>query len=123
MAAYFYGYRALTLAAVFAHLALRAPWLSFVWAALLAVCATSNSIPASFYATVLFGRAHFTPVYSLLVMACAFGSAAGTPLSGLIFDLTQSYAFAWTLFAAGGVLTAVLLFSAYALRPEKLWRK
>jgi len=86
------------------------PWLLYAYGILfgLGYGAIAPIFPA--HAADLFHGAHFGKIYGSLSIAGGLGGAAGTWLSGKIFDLTSSYRIAFILSLSSIVLITILFY-------------
>jgi MFS family permease len=56
----------------------------------------------------VFGLTHFGTLYGFVFLSHSLGSMAGALLGGVVFDLTQSYGFAWAALIVIGLLAFAL---------------
>lgn len=65
----------------------------------------------------VFGTSHYSEIFGFITMFTRLGGAFGSPLIGLVYDLTGSYHLAWILMAVLGVLMTLAML--YALRASQ----
>lgn len=79
----------------------------WAYAVMIGFGATVNGIFASYDTARYFGEREYPRIFALLSMASSFGSAAGAPIAGAVFDRMETYLPAWwgaASLAAGALL-------------------
>lgn len=84
----------------------------WAYAAAIGLGATVNGIFAGYDTARYFGEKDYPRIFALVSMASSFGSAAGAPLAGAVFDRTGTYLPAWQGAAALSAAALVLLCGA-----------
>lgn len=102
--------------AVLSLLVIREPWLFYIFAALFGLGYGGWVPPFPAITGELFGMKAHGAIFGVIVFAAAMGGAIGSYGAGLIFDVTQSYAWAFVAAATASIIAGLM---ALLLKPPK----
>ena len=92
--------------------------LAFVFAIAYGFSVVVSTIAPSFMTGDIFGRKDFGAIFGMLQIFCVGGSSVGVVLSGVIYDMTQSYKMAWLIFLGLFITGVICTMIAYSLKDK-----
>jgi MFS family permease len=89
-------------------------WVAILFNVLFGLSISVRTILPPLMTSACLGPKHFGVIYGFLNIATTLGTAVGVPLSGVIYDTTRSYNYAFVLYMAIGVIAGILGLMALA---------
>jgi MFS family permease len=89
-------------------------WVAILFNVLFGLSISVRTILPPLMTSACLGPKHFGVIYGFLNIATTLGTAVGVPLSGVIYDTTRSYNYAFVLYMAIGVMAGILGLMALA---------
>ena len=95
---------------------------AFIFAILFGFAGAITTVALPVWAVALVGNRDYALIFSIMSVFMTIGAAIGSPLTGLIYDATGSYATAWivlVIIAAFGLLTTYFSIACGVKKPIK----